>query len=157
MAVPRNSSTEAFRSRYAADCPEAAPAAMALMDWAKQRGLRSRPRTGASHDTLLCWLDLGEREHKILQLETGGKVWIPFSQLERGFPSRDTAKRAAFREQLHQRLEQVSGGRAQRGARNGKASWLLAQTDLPELTRALDWVIEELRGGFAELMNARRR
>jgi hypothetical protein len=97
------------------------------------------------------------RERKIFQLETNGLVWILFSELERSFPSKDIAKRAAFREQLHQRLEQVSGGRAERGSRNSKASWRLAQTALPELTRTLDWAIEELRSGFSKSVNTQQR
>ena len=155
MAVERNSTLEAFRARYETDSPEAAPAAMALVGWAKNRGLRNRPRTGPTHDTLLSWLDLGVGEHKILQLETNGLVWILFGELERRFPSKDARVRAAFREALHQRLETVNGGRAARGSRNGKASWRLQQTDLPALTGTLDWAIAQLRGGHEGLLGSR--
>ena len=157
MAVERNSTPEAFRARYEAHTPEAAPTAMALMHWAKERGLRYRPRSGPTHDTLLCWLDLGVGEHKIFQLETNGLVWILFGELERRFPAKDAGRRAAFREELHQRLEAVPGGRAGKDSRNGKASWRLRQTDLAALTRTLDWAIGQIRGGHEDLVGSRKR
>lgn len=157
MAVERNSSADEFRRRFEKDTPEAAHRAIALMEWAKERGLRYRPRTGPTHDTLLCWLDLGVGEHKIFQLETNGLVWILFGGLERRYPSQDASRRAAFREELHCRLETVPGGRAPKGSRNGKASWRLAHTDLTALTSTLDWAIEQLRDAHMELLAIRRR
>jgi hypothetical protein len=157
VAVERNSSLETFRARYEADRPEAVPAATALLEWARERGLRCRPRKGPTHDTLLCWLDLGVGEHKIFQLETNDLVWILFGELERRYPSKDAGSRAAFREELHGRMETVRGGRAATGSRNGKASWRLTQTDLPALTRTLDWAIEQLRRGHQELVASRKR
>jgi hypothetical protein len=157
MAVERNSSADDFRRRFEADTPEAASQADALMKWARERGLRYRPRTGPTHDTLLCWLDLGVREHKIFQLETNGLVWILFGELERRYPSQDAGTRAVFREELHCRLEAVPGGRAAKGSRNGKASWRLTHTDLAALTSSLDRAIEQLRSGHQELLARRRR
>ncbi len=157
MAVERNSTDAAFRTRYEHDRPEVAPIATKLMDWARERRLLQRPRTGETHDTLLCFLELGVNEHKIFALETNGLVWVLFSELQRRFPSKDASKKTAFLGTLREKLSEVAGGRAAPGSQGGKASWTLASTDVPALLRVLDWAIVELRGHYHELVASTKR
>ena len=154
MAVERNSSEETFRTRYEQDRPDAAPNAAKLVSWAKHRGLLLRPRAGETHDSLLCFLKLGANEHKIFTLETNGLVWIVYKELERRFPSTDVGQKAAFFTNLRERLQGVSGGRAAAGTQGGKASWMVASTDILALVTVLDWVIEELRHHHTELLSS---
>ena len=157
MAVERNSTEEAFRARYEHDSPDAARAARKLVQWARDRGLRLRPRAGETHDTLLCLLDLGANEYKIFTLETNGLVWVLFSELTRRFPSTDADEKAAFLATLREKLEKVPGGRAAPGSQGGKASWVLGATDLPMFQEVLEWTIEELRRHQTELLSSSRR
>jgi len=157
VAVERNSTEEAFRARYEHDSPEAARAARKLIQWARDRGLRLRPRAGETHDTLLCLLDLGANVYKIFTLETNGLVWVLFSELTRRFPSTDADEKAAFLATLREKLEKVSGGRAAPGSQGGKASWVLGVTDLAVFQEVLEWTIEELRRHQTELLSSSRR
>jgi hypothetical protein len=157
VAVERNSTEEAFRVRYDRDSPEQARAARKLIQWARDRGLRLRPRAGETHDTLMCLLNLGANEYKIFSLETNGHVWVLFSELTRRFPSTDAEEKAAFLATFREKLEKVPGGRAAPGSRGGKASWALEATDLPAFLAVLEWSIEELRRHQGELLSSSRR
>jgi hypothetical protein len=157
VAVERNSSEAAFRARYEADHPEAAPPARGLLHWANERKLNLTWRAGPTHDTALGFLRLGVHDHKMFTLETNGLVWVLFTELGRRFPSTRDGAKDTFLEGFRERLARVAGGRAPAGSRGAKASWKLEQTDMPALQGVLDWAVGDLRKHYAELLAAHRR
>lgn len=85
--------------------PEACDAALALMQWAKQRGAKLEYGSGKRFGGVYISLRSGDAELHALDISTGGAVSISFSEMKgRGQSpfAEDLAKRDEFRERLRE-------------------------------------------------------
>ena len=144
MAITTQGSAETFKRRFLADRPSEAGFADQVIAWATSRHLVRGWTSAGEIDTLTCRATIGQYKHKILTLQTNGLIWMLFSQLLAVFPSSDTEMKARFQKQLSDRLGKVPGGNSLPTAYKSKASWRLADMNLPVFLGVTDWVLGEL-------------
>ena len=145
MAITTQGSAETFKRRFLADRPSDAALAEQVIAWATSRHLVRGWTSAAEIDTLTCRATIGQYKHKILTLQTNGLIWILFSQLLAVFPGSDTAMKARFQKQLSDRLGKIPGGNSLPATYKSKASWRLADMDLPAFLGVTDWALGELK------------
>ena len=144
MAVTTQGSAATFKTRLLAERPAEAGFAEQVIAWATSRHLVRKWSSAGEIDTLTCQATIGQYKHKILTLQTNGLIWILFDQLVSGFPSKEATLKARFRKQLCDRLGKIPGGNSLPTAYKAKASWRLADMNLPAFLGVTDWMLGDL-------------
>jgi hypothetical protein len=123
---------------------EAAMAARAIFDWAKERRLRLWWGRGKQSGSFFPLLDQGDETHWTVSVWTYGTIEVQFQMMKERSPFNDEAKR----QELLQRLNTIPGVSIAEDAISRRPSIplnVLAGPTLAQFLGTLDWLIGEIR------------